>query len=402
VTRRFARGDEDWEIRQDAERLLLVADGKESTRKFVSAAHAATQHDKLIAEKLAAGWEELAPGAKRPRREKAGEPREPMLEAAVLANRYDRDARSVYGDWLHAREHPRGALVAMQLGERDDDTVDRHLMRYKAELLGDLARHVLVDGTAPFSWFGGFIHSVELLPEHDVSPQQLLREIVGHPSGRFLAEATAVATDRRHVTGVLGALKKHPLLELEIVTDVSLRDELALLPSLTTLRRFSLSAVASAQEERRELQTGGEVLRAISAISPSIRDLVIRLDGRVADPTALAPLFQRADLQLHAFALRAPTVLTASLDLLPQAPWAATLEVLDAGLIRADPLWEMVLARPERFPALHEVRVSTKLVRKRLLEELGARYRVTHIQDHAMGLFEDAVGEEHFYSPVRE
>jgi len=209
-----------YEIAQDGARLVITAGGKQTTRKFISADHAKVQHDKLLGEKLAAGWQLTAEAAPV---DADGEPREPTLEAAIVADPYDTSAYAVYGDWYQARHHPRGELIALQLAEedRDDDKLKaatrKHVARYKAELLGELARFDL-DANSPFGWRFGFIHRLEL--DNAGSAAALIREVMSHPSGRMLAEVALQLDDARYLRDALAQLGPN-LRALAIVTSAS-------------------------------------------------------------------------------------------------------------------------------------------------------------------------------------
>jgi hypothetical protein len=212
-----------------------------------------------------------------------------------------------------------------------------------------------------------------------------------------------VITKRTQVSSVIGALRKHPILSLKLVTDKGLQDELAQLRSLKTLRRFALSVVQCARDERpHEIETSTNVLRAICELPPSVEHIELRLDGYIDEPDALAPLFRRGDLKLRTLALRAPTILAAMLDQLLSAAWAPTLETLDAALIGADRLCELLLANRERFPALTELRLTTNVLPERLLEQLDEHYDVVHRGDRDAKFFEDSVGAEYFFRPISE
>jgi uncharacterized protein (TIGR02996 family) len=403
---RVERDGVQWEIVRDGARLVITENGVEKIRKFLTDAHAVVQFDKLLAERFADGWREATGPA--PKKSKLTDPIEPALEAAVLANREDRDARAVYGDWYQQQNHPRGQLVALQLSEveRHGDTtraelIHRHLTRYKTELLGKLADYVLPDGDSPFEWFGGFIDELVIGADDDLAPQQVLRDVLAHPSGRLLAKVTLLTDDPKHVAGTLAALGKHPLLELRIVVTHDLDDELKRLASLATLRRFALAVIP---DETREDEVGitAATFADLAALPPSVEAFELRIDDAVSGGAALGPLFERTNLQLRRFGLRAASVLESSCERLLAAPWAATLERFDAGMIRADRWWELLLAHRDKFPALRTVAVTTTKVRPGHLAALRAWVKVVDVtSDRDRKLFDATVSRDR-YEDVQE
>src|SRR6202020_1231487 len=94
----------------------------------------------------------------------------------------------------------------------------KHLARYKAELLGELARFDL-DANSPFTWRFGFIHGLEL---DDAGPAAaLIREVMSHPSGRVLAKAVLRIHDAQSLGQALAQLGPS-LRELAIVTSAQI------------------------------------------------------------------------------------------------------------------------------------------------------------------------------------
>jgi len=120
----------------------------------------------------------------------------PELEQAIVANPDDTSARSVYADWLQSQGDPRGELIALQLAGKESDA-EALIAKHTAALLGPLAQHRLTyDGEkrSAFDWKYGFIHRAHL--SHNSYAEKIegatladvLRLLLAHPSGRFLAE----------------------------------------------------------------------------------------------------------------------------------------------------------------------------------------------------------------------
>ncbi len=349
------------EIVQDGARLLITADGKQTVRKFISADHAKIQHDKLVGEKLAAGWQatDEAPSV-----HGDGEPREPTLEAAITADPYDTSAYAVYGDWYQARHHPRGELIALQLAEeaRDDDALKaatrKHLARYKAELLGELARFSL-DRASPFGWRFGFIHRLEL--DDAGSAAALIREVMCHPSGRVLAEARLRLDDPRYLAEALVQLGPN-LRELAIVTIAQIVN-LQGLARFDKLRKLSLKSYGPMPRPR--------ALAGIAKLAPTLESLALRVYGD--EPWVdLAPLFARTDLTLRHFRIRSEQLVDPALRALAEGPLATGLESLDIAQTDPDDGIRALLANRERFAKLRVLTLSFDRVVPKAMSALRA------------------------------
>lgn len=128
------------------------------------------------------------------------EPRNPALEAAIIADPDDLANYVVYGDWLGEQGHPRGELIAAQLAAAVDDTpaARRHaiavLSRHREVLLGGLSEQLLASA---LTWHAGFLHRA-VVGWHqlvhvdgariDVPLADVLRRLLAHPTARLLAE----------------------------------------------------------------------------------------------------------------------------------------------------------------------------------------------------------------------
>jgi uncharacterized protein (TIGR02996 family) len=145
--------------------------------------------------RLREGWRRV----RDPDREPAfDEPIEPALDAALRANPSDAAAALVYADWLQHRGHPRGELIAIQHEriERPDDlalaAAEQHVLETHADVLWAHARAPDAhknEGGVEVTWERGFIRRARILGFHDDgASEDLLWELLRHPSARFLRE----------------------------------------------------------------------------------------------------------------------------------------------------------------------------------------------------------------------
>lgn len=357
----MAKAGELWEVTQDGVRLMIVADGKQTIRKFISADHAKVQHDKLVAGKLAAGWELTTEG---PVLHPDGEPREPVLEAAITADPFDASAYAVYGDWYQARHHPRGELIALQLAgeDRDEprlrDAVDKHIARHRELLLGDLARF----GDGPFGWRFGFIHRLAVADD-DPAPE-LVSTLLRHPSGRVLTEATLRVHDARYLANALTELAAASNLRtLSIISGAQLvaLDGLARFP---TLRALTVKSYGAAPRPG--------ALAAIARVAPTLASLDLFATATRSTWDELAPLFARTDLALEHLGMRAPELVDPMLCALADGPLAAHVTSLDIGHTDPDEGIRALLAKRERFVKLRTVELSLDRIVPRVESALRA------------------------------
>lgn len=126
----------------------------------------------------------------------SNEPRNSVLEQAILDNPDDTAAYMALADWLKRQGAPRGELIALQVAGKTD-AAKRLLEKHADVLLGPLADHQLChDGSSieAFTWRNGFIHAARLSYNHyadedfEGALSEVLDILLRHPSGRFLAE----------------------------------------------------------------------------------------------------------------------------------------------------------------------------------------------------------------------
>jgi uncharacterized protein (TIGR02996 family) len=355
---RYELDGEAWEIVQEAQLLHLHASGKQTTRKFVSPDHAAVQYAKLIAEKEAAGWNKVA-GAPVPRGASNDEPREPSIEQQIIANLEDRDAYAVYGDWYQARQHPRGELIALQLAEETrgedrklHDAVAKHLTRYKAELLGPLARHVAPNGQSPLIWRNGFIQGLSFTADDD-RPAEVIRDVLSHPSGRFLTSLELQVREGDGVRDALGALEgaRATMRDVHVRTGATL-EGLGGFEHMPQLRTLSIASIAEPALEPHEM-------RALTRLPVSLEALHVRLDGSDREWwDELAPLFARDDLYIRKLSVRVPSLIDRILTAIAEGPFASRVESLDFALTDPDAGMRAFFAHRERFVKLTKITAS--------------------------------------------
>ena len=127
----------------------------------------------------------------------AAEPRNPELEAAILAAPDDPRPYLVLGEWLLQQHDPRGQLITLQHELRQEKAPGRFLELRRAEqalihehgryLLGDLVPHL---PHLRLEWRLGFLRRATLAPERGAleDPAAVLEALLSHPSARFLAE----------------------------------------------------------------------------------------------------------------------------------------------------------------------------------------------------------------------
>ena len=268
---------------------------------------ATTQHDKLVAAKLAHGY-----------RLAIHDPRHPQLEAVIARDPETAAHYAVYGDWLESQGDPRGRLIALQLAAGEDAPASvgaaaaKHFKEHADYLLGPLAGYVRpAEDEEVFTWRFGFIHQAYLHADRQMPLDRALGQLLRAPSGRFLVNLAmgrnarmqeAVAVLARHAPPSLRALR------LWNVEDLDLRGVWARAPQLRRLvlsgRGFALGELELPRLERLELVDATMANATLKAIArapwPALQQL--RIDfGRVyltgdASIDELFALLARPDL----------------------------------------------------------------------------------------------------------
>lgn len=309
------------------------------------------------------------------------------LEAAIDDDPDDPAAYSVYGDWLQRRGDPRGELIALSLAAEAQLAADprrkppaqaavtRLLSKHAATLLGPLARHVRepADPAAPpFVWRRGYIARAELASAPDRPAAPILRDLLAHPSGRFLRELVVRTEDEGPaILALLEASAPRSLRDLELRALVDLGPLADLWPPLARLHRLSLTARAFepgalALPELRRLalaaaELSGTAVRAVAdAPLPHLERLELRFGGRGADLATfddLRPLLRRTDLPAltHLRLKRAPFAgsIVRELALSPLAQKLVVLDLSHGSLNPAD--IEVLVRSKAAFSQLREL-----------------------------------------------
>lgn len=315
---RLILGDDVWTVHQTG-KTLVIEDGKKTTeRKFVSEEASAKMLEKLVAEKLAAGYVPFDDGAHVSVVDGQTVLRSRELEGAILENPQDNAAYLVYADWLQSRGDPRGALIVQMVNGVDPMP---YVKKHKKALFGALVARVVPPlDKPPFIWHNGFIKRVELERERKFRPiSPVLQTLLAHPSGALLTEAELGSDDLADIRTALDLLvaARAPLRWLEILSGSEIGD---LGPALKTFRNLRILVVKVRARNREPHVMAPITLRSIAAHAPpSLRWLSVRVGGgpSLGD---LLPLFER------------------------ELPHLTTLEIIDARF--GDPLVDALLAAP--------------------------------------------------------
>jgi len=294
-----------WEIRIDGTSVItrygkIGTAGQATTKAFDSKPQAFKELDKLVNEKTKKGYEEKGGDAgSGDGGARASDKRNPELEKAILADPSDKDAYSVYADWLQDQGDPRGELIALQLAGKDK-AAKKLLDKHADSFLGPLADHVkcydgdlsnngrrnnkawVTENQQAFLWKHGFIHRARLAhdsyadEEFDGSLAEVLELLLRHPSGRFVVEMAFNSNgdpndgDLQDLLDILGKQAPATLRKIVIGDNV---DQISWynvgdlgklwkgVPNLTTLEieagSFTLGTIVAPNMRRAIFKTGG-------------------------------------------------------------------------------------------------------------------------------------------------
>jgi hypothetical protein len=295
------------------------------------------------------------------------EPRNLELEAALDSD--DPAAFAVLADWLAERDHPRGALIALQLRAESDHALEpavaKHIADHAITLLGELAMSDVLRAEPAFAWKRGFIDAARLTIADAASQSPhtlaaLLQLLLAHGSARRLRELRLGLNGSNdaglaELVEILGA--KRPALRKLVVGEFT-REQSELswfvvgsiapvwqLPELRELvvrgAEIELGTIEHAKLERLVIEAGGlprAAARALAAAQlPSLRHLDISCGDRAYGTTAelddVRRLLERSDFPaLVHLGLKNTTMSDAICALLPSSPLAAQLTSLDLSL----------------------------------------------------------------------
>jgi uncharacterized protein (TIGR02996 family) len=151
-----AKSHKFWNIDLQGDKLTVTygrigAAGQTQTKQFKGAAAAQKEHDKLVKEKLAKGYQETTPSA-RPQPRSMRE----ALEEALAASPEDLASHMAYADWLSEQPAPadqaRGEFIRVQLALEDEGkpaAERKKLQEQEKKLLKAHAREWLGELAAP-------------------------------------------------------------------------------------------------------------------------------------------------------------------------------------------------------------------------------------------------------------
>jgi uncharacterized protein (TIGR02996 family) len=356
------------------------------------------------------------------------EPRNEALEHAIAADPDDADAYSVFSDWLQQQGHPRGELIALQLGAESDPSLqaaaDGYLLDHTPELLGPLLLHRQThDGSdrEAFRWRRGFIDHARLSYDENavdrpVSVAEILGLLLAHPSGRLLAslDLGMNGMNDESLDDVLAILIAQPPATLRALllgdftqeqSDISyfnIGDVAPLWPALSGLRKlvvhggvFELGTIEHALLEHAEFKTGGLSAENAQAIATAQWPRLRHLDVWYGDPNYggeatiddVLPLLARADLPgLVHLGLMNAAFTDDICGALPGSALAPQLRELDLSLGTMSDDGAAVLARAAAaFPKLTRLDVSCNYVSVEAIATLRGAFAevVTTEQRHA-------------------
>ncbi|HEU0031778.1 MAG TPA: hypothetical protein VFQ53_14170 [Kofleriaceae bacterium] len=384
---RYVLGDAWWEIERDGTCNIVRAGSasepvKEQLRRYKTAGHAEIQYDVMIRDKVAAGYELTTAPAPAIA---AHEPPAAMgdLETAIAADPYGTSVYAVYGDSLQAAGDPRGELIALQLAEdaKPGDAklvaaIGRLLEKHRAHLFGPLAKHagkLREFSEGAFIWRFGFIHIAQLDRQELTDPlAPIVRDLLHHPSGRFVAELLLRDDDERDLAELLELLatgEPLSLRALELTTAADVGDLGGVLRAHPKLRRLAVRGRVGSDAVTPIRTT----LRSIVAAAlPELEELELRLVNRDARVPDVRALLRRTDLPaLRRLRLRSADFPNEILADLVESPFASQLELVDLSLCEiGDRAIGGLVDRRARFPNLREVVLTRGHLSRTMLARL--------------------------------
>jgi uncharacterized protein (TIGR02996 family) len=196
--------------------------GRLATRQCADAAAARRTYDKLVAQKLAAGFV-LAPGSEPEVAQRDVDVhRNAELEAKLAADPDDA-TYLVYGDWLQARGDPRGELVHVQHAMRagGDPATFLAYKQHDVELRAAHANAWLGEAVAAsayrmkLDWRLGFVETARVdvaTNASEIALAPLVTALLASPAGCLVRTLIVRANVPDEFAGVLDALGEAPAL----------------------------------------------------------------------------------------------------------------------------------------------------------------------------------------------
>lgn len=331
------------------------------------------------------------------------EPINAMLDEALRSDPEDVGAALVYADWLEQQGHPRGALIAVQhrlalsphdpqlieaerriVDEAGDALLSKALLAHLAIYRNprdpvEIAPSRNLFGGGQLTFDHGFIREARLAIDARGGDEDLVWELLRHPSARVLADLGVRVQPPRDMALVVALLVHGPRPPLRAL-------------SLTTLRAQSTVDLAGLDEAfpaLAELKIGIPQVRFGDLHLPALRRLHVQAQqhdlGRIlagapwpaleeltmiGAPEQLAPAFERPVFPvLRSVLLAASQYGLLLCRMLVRSPAAATLEALYITDTKLEPeAVTMLVENRAKFPRLHTFDVGKQ--RTDLLDRL--------------------------------
>lgn len=219
------------------------------------------------------------------------EPVNPMLEDALRTDPDDAGAALVYADWLEQQGHPRGALIAVQhrlassgsdaqlleaeqrmFESSGDALLSRPLLANMAIVRGARERAEVMASRNVFAAGGqlvfdhGFIREASVLLHTRGGDEDLLWEVLRHPSARVLSRLSVRVQRPRDVALAIALLVYGPRPPLRALS----------LHALDTAGTVDLAGLDDAFPQLAELKLAVERVRFAELRLPALRKLDVR------------------------------------------------------------------------------------------------------------------------------
>jgi uncharacterized protein (TIGR02996 family) len=323
--------------------------------------------------------------------------RHPELEAAILADLDDEQARLVYADWLQLQGDPRGELAAAQAAG-DQARAEAIIEAHHDELLGGLNERVGKQRQRQLvvTWRLGWLERVRLVDRAFGLTRPYTR-LASLASARFLRDLSIeVGNDERLRTVVADHGVPWPLERFEVTTMTvnlgALGDLWARLPRVRELSlaamSFELGRIELPRLRRARLacqaMTSDNLLAISGAHWPELRRLEISFlpgsrwgtVGRTADPALLRELFLRRDLpELDELAITGCSTIDEVVPELLGSPLLARLRRLDlSGGHLSDDGAGIFLRHAAAFAHLESLDLRSNLLGPAVMERLRDRH----------------------------
>ena len=207
----------------------------------------------------------------------------------IEANPDDPAAYAVLADFLQHAGDPRGELIALALAE--SDAYSRVFRKHAAAFIGPIADRSF----SAIEWRYGFIRALDLGHVSFDDRVPLLKEVLAHPSGRFLAELGLSAYEPADLKKQIAALLKRPpvtLRALDVRCSEALGNLQPVVDAFPRLERLELSshdfALPEPASDLVALRCSGDPLRktVMTSIARRAWPRLEKLELTFGDPDA--------------------------------------------------------------------------------------------------------------------